>query len=131
METDNNYIDSDDDASYTYKTPYSLIYILSLLFLVYMGIFIYHYLLKKKKIKIINNAIKKRGEIKEYDSDSIISPEICTICYSNYTEKDKLFTFGCSHSYHYTCIYQLFEKLGNDSHCPYCKQTVSVLLSTV
>ena len=64
-----------------------------------------------------------------------VTPELCTICYDNYSDKDKVFTFKCSHSYHYDCIKKLFSYKNNPSEikCPYCRENIitTVLVENV
>ena len=125
-------IDDDLENMKIHNISYAIVclYIVGLLFIITICFFFYFFLDKKNKTKIINNNIeiniKRRGNINTYKSIQSINPEICTICYDNYSESDEIFTFYCGDSYHHKCIKQLFKQTSLDVKCPYCQQVITV-----
>ena len=107
--------------------PFSLIYIMSLFTILLIISLICQYNRNRRLIKIINENINLYGEINRKKEIDAISPEVCTICYVDYSDNDEVFTYssGCNHSYHRDCIKNLFSN-GMGGKCPYCNTEVEV-----
>ena len=57
------------------------------------------------------------GEGKEKEENS------CSICMSEFEEKDELLTLTCFHAFHEDCIKQWFKE---QNWCPVCKNVVKI-----
>lgn len=54
-------------------------------------------------------------------SANVHSPS-CSICLSEFSEREGKYTLGCQHSFHPRCVTQW---LMNNNHCPNCRATIA------
>ena len=134
-----DYIDDDIHSMKTYTISNLTLYI-TIFLLLNLSLCLIYYIYNKHKNKIINSnigdigdigEIKNRGTINTYKSIQSIKPEICTICYEDYSEKDEIFILHCNHSYHHKCIIPFFILKGLDIKCPYCQQVITIEMLNV
>ena len=123
-----------DDDNVSLSLPSSIIVLFFLssplvgvtLFLMY-----YYCIHVKKKKRVIAVSMEYRGVESNYSLESNVVPEVCTICYEDYKVGDKLFSFGCDHSFHHKCVKNLFTRNTINAKCPYCNLIVVVEIGEV
>lgn len=55
----------------------------------------------------------------------VINKEICCICHTNATKKEKVIRMVCQHELHMDCFKQLLEKFQGVLRCPLCRKETS------
>ena len=61
----------------------------------------------------------KKLQVRKYNN-TILIPDLCSICYEHYENGEDIFTLNCNHSYHYNCVMTWFITNNNYMTCPYC-----------
>lgn len=122
----------DDNISISKSTSIIVLFFLSAP-LVSVALFSFYYYCKhiNKQKKVIGVSMEYRGVESNYSLESNVVPEVCTICYEDYKVGDKIFSFGCDHSFHHKCVKNLFTRNTINAKCPYCNLIVVVEMREV